>query len=224
MKNIKNVKKNTEFEDLKEEFNQKVKPHNPCIYEYKRFLSTKNQEELLKVIYDNINWCASNSVLSHEYFSKFNKETYLTSGIANTGKENNGWANSGNSNSGDSNSGDSNSGNRNSGAFCTENNPKIFLFDKETNMTVKEWEDSKAIKIMNSIDPTIWIPFNSMTDEEKNNNPKAETTEGYLKTISIKEAWKNAWHNFTDEYKKVFIDLPNFCPIKFEEITGIKVK
>ena len=76
---------------------------------------------------------------------------------------------------------------------------------------------------MYSIDVTLWVPFSSMTNEEKTNNPKAETTGGYLKTIPIKEAWKNAWNNWSEEYKKVFLDLPNFNAYIFEEITGIKI-
>ena len=256
------------FENLKEELNTKVKPENPCASEYRRFLSAENEADLLKVIYENINWCLDHKVLSHEYFSKFNQEIYLKSGIANTGLENTGFCNSGNwnsgyrnsgdrnsgnwnsgdrnsgdSNSGDSNSGDSNSGYRNSGnwnsgdrnsgdsnsgyrnsgAFCTDTNPTMILFDKPTNILVKDWENSNAFNIMYSIETTIWVPSSQMTDLEKENNPKHETTEGFLKTLSMKDAWKNAWHNFTDENKNEFLNLPNFDAIKFEEITGIKV-
>ena len=70
---------------------------------------------------------------------------------------------------------------------------------------------------------TFWIPFSQMSEEEKKNNPKAETTEGYLKTISHKEGWANMWGNLTAESKKVFLDLPNFDAKKFKEITGIDV-
>lgn len=31
------------------------------------------------------------------------------------------------------------------------------------------------------------------------------------------------WHNWSDENKKVFTDLPNFDPEIFKEITGIDV-
>ena len=88
-------------------------------------------------------------------------------------------------------------------------------------MTVKEWEQSEACNLMYKIEQTLWIPFSHMSVEEKEKNPKAETTEGYLKTIPMKDAWKNAWVNFTEENKNEFKNIPNFCPIIFEEITGI---
>ena len=145
------------------------------------------------------------------------------SGNRNSGDSNSGDWNSGNWNSGNRNSGDSNSGYRNSGAFCTDQNPVLFLFNKPSKMTIKEWENSPAINFMYSIEPTIWVPFNIMTNEEKEANPKAETTEGYLKTIPIKEAWKNAWNNWDAKTKKTFTSLENFDSVIFEEITGIKI-
>ena len=54
-------------------------------------------------------------------------------------------------------------------------------------------------------------------------NNSASAKEGYLKTIPMKEAWANAWNNWTDENKKVFTSLPNFDAAIFEKITGIKV-
>ena len=88
-------------------------------------------------------------------------------------------------------------------------------------MTIKEWENHKAIEIMSNLDPTIWVSERLMSDEEKQDNPKYETTEGYLKTIPLKEAWANVWNNLTDENKKVFTSLPNFTWTLFTEITGI---
>jgi len=148
---------------------------------------------------------------------------HSNSGDRNSGYRNSGNWNSGNRNSGNSNSGDSNSGYRNSGAFCTDNNPVLYLFDKPTKISVKDWEKSEAVKLMYSIDTTIWVPMSIMNDEEKKNNPKYETAEGYLKTIPIKDAWKNAWNNWTEENREVFTSLENFDADKFEEITGIKV-
>lgn len=91
-------------------------------------------------------------------------------------------------------------------------------------MTVKEWEDHPACRLMYNIESTIWIPDYVMSDEEKKSNPHWETTEGYLKTIPIKEAWKNFWHNLTDESKSLFTTLENFDAKIFEEITGIKIE
>ena len=90
-------------------------------------------------------------------------------------------------------------------------------------MTVKEWENHPACNLMYSIDPTIWVPMSVMTDEEKSAHPKYETTEGYLKTIPMKEAWANFWGNLTDENKAHFTTLPNFDASIFEKITGVKI-
>jgi hypothetical protein len=276
------------FEELKSEFVAKCKAASACQPEFKKLLASKNEEELLQVVYNNLEWCFNSGVLSHEWFNSFNPEILLGSGCANTGKENTGFVNSGNwnsgyrnsgyrnsgdrnsgncnsgdrnsgncnsgdsnsgyrnsgnwnsgyRNSGDSNSGNSNSGNwnsgyrnsgdsnsgyRNSGAFCTDPNPKAILFNRESTLTVKEWENHPACKLMYSINPTIWIPMSIMNDAEKAAYPKYETTEGYLKTIPMKEAWANLWGNLTEENKKHFTTLPNFDPAIFEEITGVKI-
>ena len=146
------------------------------------------------------------------------------SGSNNTGYRNSGDRNSGNWNSGNWNSGDSNSGYRNSGAFCTEQNPTIYLFNKPTKMKVKEWENHQCYRVMRELlDFNLWIPSYKMTDKEKLENSFWETTEGYLKTITLKEAWGNMWGNLSKENKKAFLDLPNFDAEIFEEITGIDV-
>ena len=145
-------------------------------------------------------------------------------GNDNTGHSNSGNWNSGDRNSGDSNSGDSNSGYRNSGAFCLDQNPKLFLFDKITDINVKDWEQSEAVKTMNELlETSMWVFASSMTDDEKKANPKYETTDGYLKTKTLKEAWADMWGNLDDRRKKLFTDLPNFDADKFFQITGIKI-
>ena len=90
-------------------------------------------------------------------------------------------------------------------------------------MTVREWESSPACQAMYSIDPTIWIPSHAMSEQEKKDYPTHETTEGYLKTIPLKEAWQNAWGNWTDETKALFPAIENFNADKFFEITGIRI-
>jgi hypothetical protein len=144
------------------------------------------------------------------------------SGNWNSGDRNSGDRNSGNWNSGDRNSGDSNSGYRNSGAFCTDNNPYLILFNKQTKIRVRDWESHPACQLMNKLDLTIWVPVSIMTDAEKAANPKHEAPEGYLKTISHKEAWANMWHNLDTKSKNIFTSLENFDAKIFEEITGIK--
>jgi len=146
------------------------------------------------------------------------------SGSWNSGDRNSGYRNSGSWNSGDRNSGDSNSGYRNSGAFCTNQNPKVFLFDVECSLTVKEWEEHPACRIMqNNLETHLWVPSGSMTDEQKAAWPKHETTGGFLKAISMHDAWKDMWHNLTEDKKALFTSLPHFDPAKFLEITGINV-
>jgi len=145
------------------------------------------------------------------------------SGNRNSGDSNSGNWNSGNWNSGNRNSGDSNSGYRNSGAFCTDNNPRVKLFDVETDMGVREWENHPAYRLMAiGLNFNFWVRENEMNDSEKEKYPSYKTTGGYLKTIPYKEGWANFWGNLSDENKKVFTSLPNFDPDKFKYITGIK--
>jgi Pentapeptide repeats (8 copies) len=303
-----------DFNQLKSEFVELCRNNNACQPEFKKLLESENEEQLLKVIFNNLDWCIGKKILTQDYFSHFNQETFIASGIANSGKENTGFVNSGNRNSGDSNSGyrnsgdrnsgnwnsgnwnsgdsnsgyrnsgdwnsgnwnsgnwnsgnrnsgdsnsgyrnsgnwnsgnrnsgyrnsgnwnsgnwnsgdrnsgDSNSGYRNSGAFCTDSNPELILFNKPSGIKVKDWENYEACNIMYGIDTTLWVPMSVMSDAEKLAHPKYETTEGYLKTIPIKEAWQNMWHNLDDSKKELFYALPNFSAEIFEEITSIKVK
>lgn len=90
-------------------------------------------------------------------------------------------------------------------------------------MTVRQWEQTKACNLMYSLETTVWVPWSSMTKEEQKANPKLEASEGYTKAIPMKEAWKNAWGNWSDANKKEFTSLENFDAKIFEEITGIKI-
>lgn len=153
-----------------------------------------------------------------------NNTGHSNSGYSNSGYSNSGNWNSGNWNSGDRNSGDSNSGYRNSGAFCLDPNPKLVLFDKLTDINVKDWENSEAVQTMNDLlELTMWVYSENMTKEEKEKYPKHETTGGYLKVKTLHEAWADMWFKLTDSKKKVFTDLPNFSAESFKSITGIDV-
>ena len=147
----------------------------------------------------------------------------MNSGNKNSGDSNTGDMNSGNWNSGYRNSGDSNSGYRNSGAFCTDDNPKIYLFDNPTDIYVKDWEKSEVRKLMLNIETKIWVNDSIMTQKEKEDNPSYKSTGGYLKCISLKDAWRNMWDNLSHEKRRLFFDLPNFDADKFKHITGIDV-
>ena len=153
------------------------------------------------------------------------------SGYANSGNENSGSFNSGRFNSGNKNSGNRNSGNYNSGdwnkcngsngVFCTEE-PTIRIFDKDTNMTLNEFINSKYNKALCSVKLklTEWIWY---TKEEMEEDDDKKATKGYLKEYSYKEACANWWNELTEENREIIMSIPNFDADKFEEITGIKI-
>jgi len=161
------------------------------------------------------------------------------SGYCNSGHENSGNYNSGNRNSGYWNSGNWNSGNWNQGDFCTGDfnitnhetgcfcteEHKIRFFDKESDMTFREWRNSEAYRILCriSFEPTRWICSDDMTDEEKAAHPEYETTGGYLKELDTDKAFLAWWDSMTDEEKNIIKSIPNFDAEKFFQITGIRV-
>ena len=152
-------------------------------------------------------------------------------GNYNSGNYNSGYLNSGNYNSGNKNSGDNNSGNYNSGdwnkcngsngIFCTEE-PKIRIFDKDTDMTLNEFRKSKYGKALRSVELklTEWILY---TEEEMKEDDDKKATKGYLKNYTYKEACDNWWSELTEENREIIKSIPNFDKEKFYEITGIKI-
>ena len=162
------------------------------------------------------------------------------SGDWNSGDWNSGDRNSGNWNSGDCNSGDCNSGNRNSGdcnsgdwnktnfsngCFNTVE-PKIYLFNKPSEWTYRDWLNSDARYILNQIpgDVLEYVWFEDMTDEEKAAHPEAEVTGGYLKQLDNSECGSAWWHGLSDDEKAIIKAIPNFDREIFKEITGIDVE
>jgi len=158
---------------------------------------------------------------SGDYNSGYYNSGYCNSGDCNSGDRNSGFGNSGFGNSGFGNSGHYNSGDYNSGLFNT-NEPKMHLFNRECEYTYSEFLAKFGYRTLN---PTLteWILSTDMTDAEKEAHPSHETTGGYLKTFTYKEAWSNAWKNADDEQKRWFRRLPNFDADIFFEITGIRV-
>ena len=166
------------------------------------------------------------------------------SGDWNSGNCNSGNCNSGNCNSGDWNSGDWNSGNRNSGncnsgncnsgdwnstsfsngCFNTEE-PKIYLFDKPSDWTYRDWANSDARYILNCMptDDIGWVYTEDMTDEEKEKHPEHETTGGFLRTRSKSSERQTWWKRLDERRKKEVKSIPNFDAKIFKEITGIDV-
>ena len=166
------------------------------------------------------------------------------SGDRNSGNWNSGNWNSGNCNSGDRNSGDRNSGDRNSGNWNSGNwnsgdwnktnysngcfntiEPKIKLFNKESNLTYNDWVLSDARDLLNKIPTEIleWVWFDDMSEEEKEANPNAKDTDGYLKIMKPHECAQDWWDKLKDTDKKIILDIPNFDREIFKEITGIDV-
>lgn len=140
------------------------------------------------------------------------------SGDWNSGYWNSGDRNSGNWNSGNLNSGYGNSTDRESGIFCSELG-KVRMFNKPTDLT---W-DKIDHPSFNEFYLNKWIDESEMTEEEKKDHPQFSVRKGYLKTYEWKEAWSNFWKDTSEKNRQKFLNLPNFDPKVFEEITGIKV-
>ena len=148
------------------------------------------------------------------------------SGHRNSGDWNSGTGNSGYHNSGNCNSGDWNIGNYNSGCFNTAVS-KIYLFNKPSDWTFKDWLSSRAKRIMDRIPNNLTcVEFDQMTDEEKKAHPTAETTNGYLRKIPddelavIRNEW---WAGLSPDNKDEILKLPNFDAEIFKKVTMIEV-
>jgi hypothetical protein len=158
---------------------------------------------------------------------------YWNTGDWNTGDRNTGDCNTGDWNTGDRNTGYWNTGDRNTGYWNTgdwntgmfnTDEPNARFFGKESNIKMSKFVNSEAMPSCYDFDLTVWIEESIMTDKEKEGNPTYKTTGGYLKTIEYKEAWAIFWRKTSEENKKKFLNLPNFCAEIFKEITGIDVE
>ena len=133
------------------------------------------------------------------------------SGDCNSGNRNSGDWNSGNRNSGDWNSGDWNKTNFSNGCFNTEE-PKIFLFNKPSDWTYRDWLNSDARYLLNQIPRNVvdWIWSDNMTDEEKEQHPEYEVVGGYLKILDESECGQLWWDSLSERYKNIIKAMPNF--------------
>ena len=179
--------------------------------------------------YNSGNWNSGNHNSGHR-----------NSGHSNSGHSNSGNCNSGNCNSGDWNSGNHNSGNHNSGHDnsgdwnkCNFSNgcfnttePKIYLFNKPSEWTYRDWLLSTAHKILIYMpkDELEYILWDNMNDEEKKEHPEAEITGGYLKKLDTSECVVTWWRGLSENDKNVIMSIPNFDKDIFKEITGIDVE
>ena len=176
----------------------------------------------------NSGYCNSGESNSGDYNSGHDNSGNCNSGSCNSGTYNSGRQNSGNynsgyRNSGKRNSGDWNAGDYNSGIFNTEENPKIKMFDKESDWTIKDWKLSEAYRIMITCPYTFsyFVPKSAMTEEEKEEHPEYETIGGYIKTAAAtkedKEKW---WNDLAESDKEIIRALPNFDFDKFRQCVG----
>ena len=94
------------------------------------------------------------------------------------------------------------------------------MFNKETNL---KWDEIDHPDF-NEFYLNKWISESDMTDDEKKADPEFHVRKGYLKTFTWEEAWANYWRDTTEEERQKVLNLPNFDPVVFKEITGIDVE
>ena len=188
--------------------------------------------EAIGKIIEGDNKCVTDRIKILREISK--EEMYI---LGNEGKENTGLGNTGNWNTEDCNTGDRNTGYRNtgdcntgdwnktkrsSGVFCNQE-PKLIMFNKETDMTWEGWKNSKAYYILAKITKSQWIYYNDMTEEEKSKYPSAKTYNGYLKEIKRKTASKEWWASLKMYEKATIVQLPNFDLDIFNDIMELEI-
>lgn len=98
------------------------------------------------------------------------------------------------------------------------------LFNKMSDWTYEDWMKSDAYRILGQMpmDVLSYVTWNQMTEEEKREHPKAETTGGYLKQeeTANRQAW---WDSISRRDKESIVSIPNFDRDIFLQITGIDV-
>ena len=155
--------------------------------------------------------------------SGYRNSGYRNSGYRNSGDLNSGYRNSGDRNSGDRNSGDRNSGDRNSGVFNKTNGsngvfcnkePKICIFNVQTDWTLKEFYNSKYYDAILSSD----FP---LTEWKNDYNPSENGVDGKLIVNSYEDACRRWWNGMSQINKDIIKSIPNFNVDVFCDITGI---
>ena len=197
-------------------------------YNYGRFNSGRyNSGDLNSGYYNSGNYNSGNCNSGDCNSGNCNSGS-CNSGCENSGSYNSGCKNSGNYNSGYRNSGNHNSGYWNfgdysSGIFNTEEDPKIKMFDKESDWTIKDWKSSEAYRIMITCPYTFSYSVSKsvMTDKEKEEHPEYETIGGCTKTVvATKEDKEKWWNDLAESDKEVIRALPNFDFDKFRQCVG----
>jgi hypothetical protein len=110
----------------------------------------------------------------------------------------------------------------------TANDNKIMMFNKPSNLTMEDWQNSLACRIMHNCPTkytdTNWIMAVDMTDKEKVEHPEYKTTGGYLKVVKYEADRQKWWDELSDSDKHEVMSLPNFNASIFYECTAIKVE
>ena len=103
--------------------------------------------------------------------------------------------------------------------------PKIMMFNKPSDWTLRDWWNSRAYYLMNQIPKKVveWVPDYRMTDDEKNAHPEYKTTEGYVKILDESENAQLWWDSLPNDDRDVIKALPNFDAEIFRECTGIRI-
>ena len=141
-------------------------------------------------------------------------------GHMSTGNNSTGFGSTGFGSTGNNSTGDWSISNHSTGHFSIEDYSGFGCFDKPC--TQDEWDDAYKPDFL-YFELTEWIEEGEMTDQEKKDNPSYQTTWGYLKVHDYKEAFLDSWNNADPEDRMRIKELPNFCPKKFKEISGIDI-
>ena len=214
-----------------------VEDGDKCATNYLEIVREISWQEILEIVNTGkgcTGLCNSGNRNSGDWNSGDCNSGNRNSGDCNSGDCNSGDCNSGDCNSGDWNSGDCNSGDCNSGDWnkCSFSNgcfntvePKIYLFNKPSDWTYRDWLNSDARYLLNQIpgDVLEYVWFEDMTDEEKAAHPEAKTTGGYLKQLDNSECGSIWWRGLNDYEKSIIKAIPNFDKEIFKEITGVDV-
>ena len=169
--------------------------------------------------------CANKGRENTGYYNAGAKNNGLNNnGTLNSGFSNNGGFNIGCFNNGEHNIGEANIGSNNVGLFCTnESKAKLYIFNKESDITLEQWYEHPVSSIISRLHLTEWIKQSYVPFKEEKDNTSKVINDGYLKVYEYKEAWQNLWKELSDEEKELFKTIPNFDSDIFEKITGIKI-
>lgn len=157
----------------------------------------------------------------HKNTGNDNAGCYNT-GYRNTGYRNTGHHNTGNHNTGICNTGHHNTSNHHTGFFNTKLPEKVYCFNQPVDYD--DFDNAMFPNWIQMITPTTWVRSEDMTDQEKQDYPSHETTGGYLRKNDLKQEYRKAFEQATQEDIELTKKLPGFDPDVFLEITGIDLR